>query len=89
MDAIAIRSLFAKDASLAYGSGKPKSGEDFFRWLESDIISRKWQLVDPKLAVEGTSVIVTGIYQSKGYFNKANFLFTVKDGLSASWRMRY
>lgn len=88
-DAPGIRSAFAKDASQAYGDGKPKSGEAFFRWLESDIIARQGRVEDPKLEVKGNTVVVTGVYKSEGYTNRANFLFTVDDGLITSWRMRY
>lgn len=84
-----IRALFAEDASQAYGEGRAKSGERFFRWLESDIISRKGRVDTPKLTVQGDQVIVRGTYQSRGYSSAADFLFTVEDGRITSWRMRY
>lgn len=88
-DADNIRSLFNTNASQAYGDGPVKSGEAFFSWLDSDIIERKGHVDNPKFTVNDNEVIVTGQYSSVGYTNKANFLFTVKDGLIMSWRMRY
>ena len=88
-DAESIRAVFSEDASQAYGNGKPKTGDAFFRWLESDIIQREGWVEDPELDVEGEEVVVTGTYRSKGYQNEADFLFVVKDGLITSWQMRY
>lgn len=89
-DAEKIRSLFNKDARQAYGeSGSWKSGEAFFKWLQSDIIDRKGHVDNAKFSTEGNEVIVTGQYSSVGYTNKANFLFSVEDGKIKSWQMRY
>jgi len=88
-DAQKIRSLFHENAKQAYGNGSWKSGEAFFRWLQSDIIDRKGHVDDAKLSVEGKQVVVTGQYSSDGYTNKANFLFVVEDGKISSWQMRY
>lgn len=88
-DAEKIRSLFNSDASQAYGDGAAKSGEAFFKWLQSDIIDRKGHVDHAKYKVNGNQVVVTGQYSSEGYTNKANFLFTVKNGEIMSWQMRY
>ncbi|WP_339709324.1 nuclear transport factor 2 family protein [uncultured Kriegella sp.] len=89
-DAAKIRSLFHKDAKQAYGeSGSWKSGEAFFKWLQSDIIDRKGQVDTAKFSADGDKVVVTGQYSSVGYTNKANFLFSVENGKIKSWQMRY
>lgn len=88
-DADKIRALFNKNASQAYGDAYAKSGAAFFSWLDSDIIDRKGHVENAKFAVTGNEVVVTGQYSSVGYTNKANFLFTVKDGQIMSWQMRY
>ncbi len=88
-DAEKIRSLFHENAQQAYGSGEWKSGKDFFSWLESDIIERKGQVDDPQYKVDGNEVVVKGQYSSRGYTNKANFLFTVEGDKIKSWQMRY
>ncbi len=88
-DAERIRSLFDANASQAYGDGGAKSGEEFFRWLDSDIIERQGRVENAQLAVNGNEVVVTGQYQSIGYTSPANFLLTVENGRITSWRMRY
>lgn len=89
-DAEKIRSFFHKNAKQAYGeSGSWKSGEVFFKWLQSDVIDRKGHVDNAKFSAEDNEVIVTGQYSSEGYTNKANFLFSVKDGKIESWQMRY
>jgi len=88
-DAERIRSLFDADASQAYGDGTPKSGPEFFRWLESDIIERGGRVENARLETDGDEVVVTGLYRSRGYESEANFLLTVENGLITSWRMRY
>lgn len=88
-DPARIRALFAANASQAYGSGPAKSGEDFFRWLDSDIIERGGRVNDPQVVVTGNDVVVTGQYNSRGYTSRADFLFRVEDGRIVSWRMRY
>lgn len=88
-DAEQIRSLFDANASQAYGDGAAKSGEAFFRWLDSDIIQREGRVENAQLAVDGNEVVVTGQYQSRGYTSEANFLLTVENGRIISWRMRY
>lgn len=84
-----IRSLFDDNASQAYGNGSAKSGEAFFRWLDSDIIQREGRVENAQLIVKGNEVVVTGQYQSRGYTSEANFLMTVENGRIISWRMRY
>ncbi|MCT0246623.1 nuclear transport factor 2 family protein [Synechococcus sp. CS-601] len=84
-----IRSLFAANASQAYGNGTAKSGEAFFRWLDSDIIQRNGRVENAQLTASGNEVVATGQYQSNGYSSQADFLFTVEDGRITSWRMRY
>lgn len=84
-----IRSLFNANASQAYGDGAAKSGKAFFRWLDSDIIDRTGHVDNAEFKTNGNEVVVTGQYSSIGYTNKANFLFTVKDGEIMSWQMRY
>lgn len=88
-DAEKIRSLFDDNASQTYGEGTPKSGKAFFSWLDSDIIERKGKVEKPKFTVNNNEVVVTGQYSSVGYTNKANFLFSVKEGKIMSWQMRY
>lgn len=88
-DAERIRSLFDENASQAYGDGPAKSGEAFFRWLDSDIIQRQGRVENAQLAVNGNEVVVTGQYHSRGYTSEANFLLTVENGRIVSWRMRY
>lgn len=88
-DADKIKSLFNENASQAYGDGPSKSGKAFFSWLDSDIIDRKGHVENANYSVQENNVVVTGQYSSIGYTNKANFLFTVKDGKIMSWKMRY
>jgi hypothetical protein len=88
-DAAAIRSCFADGAKQAYGNGDWKSGPKFFDWLRSDIIDRGGHVDGPTYSTEGKEVVVTGQYSSRGYTNKANFLFVVEDGKIRSWQMRY
>jgi hypothetical protein len=90
-DAVLIRKQFATTATQAYGAdGKMKTPEATAKWLESDIISRQGKVNNPEYTVlSDTEVVVKGQYVSQGYSNKANFLFTVKDNLITSWRMRY
>ncbi len=84
-----IRALFSEDASQAYGEGRAKAGQAFFRWLESDIIRRDGRVEGAEINADGREVVVTGTYRSRGYSSVANFLFTVDDGKITSWRMRY
>lgn len=88
-DAQKIRDVFHENASQAYGNSPAKSGKAFFSWLESDIIEREGMVAHPEFKVDQNQVIVTGQYSSKGYTNKANFLFKVEDGKIVSWQMRY
>lgn len=90
-DAARIRAQFSKNATQAYGAdGKMKSSEETKTWIETDIINRKGKLENSTFdLVSNTEVVVTGQYKSIGYTNKANFLFTVENGLITSWRMRY
>lgn len=88
-DAGVIQSLFDKNAKQAYGNGDWKSGEQFFKWLKSDIIDRKGHVEGASLDINGSEVVVTGQYSSEGYTNKANFLFVVENGRIVSWQMRY
>lgn len=86
-----IRAQFAPTATQAYGAdGTMKSPDETKKWIESDIINRKGKVLNPKYTIEGENVVVvTGQYESLGYTNKANFLFTVENGQITSWRMRY
>ncbi len=86
-----IRAQFSKSATQAYGAnGTMKSAEETKRWLESDIISRQGKVANPQYTViSKNQVVVKGQYTSRGYTNKADFLFTVENGLLTSWRMRY
>lgn len=88
-DAEQIRTLFATNASQSYGGGAEKSGEAFFRWLDSDIIQREGRVENAQLTVNGDEVVVTGQYQSRGYTSAADFLLTVENGRIISWQMRY
>jgi len=88
-DAEKIRSMFHENASQAYGDSPAKSGQDFFSWLESDIIERKGHVDNANFSTNGNEVVVKGQYSSKGYTNKANFLFKVKGDKIMSWQMRY
>lgn len=86
-----IRAQFSEKATQAYGAdGIMKTAEETRKWLESDIISRQGKVANPQYTViNDNEVVVTGQYSSQGYTNKANFLFTVENGLITSWRMRY
>lgn len=86
-----IRAQFSEKATQAYGAdGKMKTPEETKKWIESDIISRQGKVANPKFTViSKNEVVVKGQYSSHGYTNKANFLFTVENGLITSWRMRY
>jgi len=86
-----IRSQFAKTATQAYGAdGKMKTATETQKWLESDIISRQGKVTNPKYTViNANQVVVKGQYSSHGYSNKADFLFTVQNGLITGWRIRY
>lgn len=90
-DAEAIRAQFAPTATQAYGAdGTMKSPEETRKWIESDIVSRQGKVENPHYTVlSENEVVVTGQYSSQGYTNKADFLFTVENGLITSWRMRY
>ena len=89
-DAAAIRAQFAPTATQAYGAdGKMKAPAATAKWLESDIIKRHGKVADPEFTVTGSEVVVRGQYNATGYTSKANFLFTVENGLITSWRMRY
>jgi len=90
-DAVLIRKQFATTATQAYGAnGKMKTPEATAKWLESDIISRQGKVKNPEyIVLSDTEVVVRGQYESRGYSSKADFLFTVEDGLITSWRMRY
>ncbi|MCH7397673.1 nuclear transport factor 2 family protein [Belliella sp. DSM 107340] len=90
-DAKLIRAQFATTATQAYGAdGKMKTAEETAKWLESDIISRQGKVKSPEYTIQdGNQVVVKGQYSSRGYTNKADFLFTVENGLITSWRMRY
>lgn len=84
-----IRSLFNDNAKQAYGNGGWKSGNDFFKWLQSDIIDRKGYVDNAKFETKADQVVVTGQYSSEGYTSKANFLFEVENDKIISWQMRY
>jgi hypothetical protein len=89
-DAARIRTAFAPTASQAYGDAAPKSGEAFWRWLQSDIIDRQGRVDEPRLTVTNDEVVVSGQYSNNaGYASPANFLFKVRDGQIVSWQMRY
>jgi ketosteroid isomerase-like protein len=89
-DAEGIRKVFSPGASQAYGSGAPKAGQAFSRWLQSDIVAVHGRVEDPRLVARGDEVVVTGRYRNNaGYSSAANFLFTVRNGQIVSWRMRY
>ncbi len=86
-----IRAQFAETATQAYGAdGTMKTAAETKKWIESDIVDRQGKVANPQYTVQnGNEVVVTGQYSSQGYSNKANFLFTVENGLITSWRMRY
>lgn len=90
-NAALIRAQFSNTATQAYGAdGVMKTAEETKKWIESDIISRQGKVANPEFTViSKNEVVVTGQYSSRGYTNKANFLFTVENGLITSWRMRY
>lgn len=89
-DAARIRAQFSPSATQAYGrDGSMKSPAETVRWLETDIIARNGKVTDPKFSVNGNEVVVRGQYSARGYSSKADFLFTVDNGLIISWRMRY
>lgn len=86
-----IRAQFSKTATQAYGAeGTMKTADETRRWIESDIINRQGKVKNPQYTViNKNQVVVKGQYSSQGYTNKADFLFTVEDGLITAWRMRY
>lgn len=86
-----IRAQFSETATQAYGAdGIMKTPEETKKWIESDIISRQGKVTNPEYTIiSKNEVVVKGQYSSRGYTNKANFLFTVEKGLITSWRMRY
>ncbi|GAA4517507.1 hypothetical protein SAMN05421747_12525 [Parapedobacter composti] len=86
-----IRAQFSETATQAYGSdGVMKTAEETKKWIESDIVDRQGKVANPEYSViSENEVVVKGQYSSVGYTNKANFLFTVENGLITSWRMRY
>ncbi|WCM42043.1 nuclear transport factor 2 family protein [Flavobacterium sp. CBA20B-1] len=86
-----IRAQFSKTATQAYGAeGTMKTADETRRWIESDIISRQGKVANPQYTViNENQAVVKGQYSSEGYTNKADFLFTVEDGLITAWRMRY
>lgn len=86
-----IRTQFSETATQAYGAdGTMKTAAETKKWLESDIIERQGKVANPEYTViSKNQVVVKGQYSSRGYTNKANFLFTVENGLITSWRMRY
>ena len=90
-DAQAIKAQFSDKATQAYGTdGAMKTAAETYKWIQTDIIDRKGKVANPKIEViSDKEVVVTGQYSSIGYTNKANFLFTVDNGLITSWRMRY
>ena len=54
------------------------------------ILDRNGKVANPEYTIiSDNEVVVKGQYSSEGYTNKANFLFTVENGLITSWRMRY
>ena len=86
-----IRAQFSETATQAYGAdGIMKTPEETKKWIETDIINRQGKVANPEYSViSENEVVVKGQYSSIGYTNKANFLFTVENGLITSWRMRY
>lgn len=67
-----------------------KTAAETAKWIESDIINRQGKVKNPQYTViNKNQVVVKGQYSSQGYTNKADFLFTVEDGLITAWRMRY
>lgn len=86
-----IRAQFSETATQAYGAdGIMKTPEETKKWIESDIINRQGKVAKPEYSViNENQVLVKGQYSSQGYTNKANFLFTVENGLITGWRMRY
>ena len=86
-----ITAQFAETATQAYGAeGTMKTAEETKKWIESDIVDRQGKVANPQYTLlNENQVVVTGQYSSQGYTNKANFLFTVENGLITSWRMRY
>ncbi len=85
-DAKAIKAAFAPNAWTAYGeNGARKTGDAFMVWLESDIIRVKGKLEVSSKTVSGNAVTVQGRYSSTGWSGNAKYVFTVQNGLIASW----
>ncbi|MCA5004905.1 nuclear transport factor 2 family protein [Sphingobacterium sp. WQ 366] len=86
-----IKAQFSQLATQAYGAeGKMKTPEETRKWIQSDILDRNGKVANPEYTIiSEKEVVVKGQYSSEGYTNKANFLFTVENGLITSWRMRY
>jgi hypothetical protein len=85
-DAKAIKAAFAANAWTAYGeNGARKTGDALMAWLESDIIRVKGKLEVQSKTLNGNAVTVTGRYSSTGWSGNAKYIFTVQNGLIASW----
>ncbi len=85
-DAELIKKQFAKTAT----QGTMKTPQATALWLETDIIDRQGKVKNPVFTIlNHNQVNVKGQYSSRGYTSKANFIFTVENGLITSWRMYY
>ncbi len=87
-DQEAVFALFAEDACVAYGTGACMSAERLERWWQSDIFSVEGRIEEAELTTDGSEVTLTGQYRSNGWSGRANYVFTVADGLITGWSMR-
>ncbi|WP_125254157.1 hypothetical protein [Pseudoalteromonas sp. J010] len=91
-DSKRIKAVFSQEATQEYKRwwARKKQGDDFKKWLQSDIIDVHGRVLNPKLEVNDNQVIVTGTYvNNDNYKSTANFLFVVKEGKIVSWTIRY
>ena len=84
----AVRAMFAPNAWSAYGEGGArKTGDALLAWLESDILRVNGKIAVTRETVNGNTVTIEGRYTSTGWSGNARYVFTVQNGLIASWTL--
>jgi limonene-1,2-epoxide hydrolase len=88
-DRAAAQALLAPTVWYAYGAnGTQNSGQSFLNWLESDLFAPNARIVIERATANGTEIRLEGRWGRNGNAtNRANYLFTVQNGLIASWRL--
>lgn len=87
-DQAATFALVSPDTCIQYGTGTCISAERLERWWQSDIFGPQGQITADELVTDGDTVTLTGQYNSNGWSGRANYVFTVADGLITGWSMR-